>query len=662
MSCTQKDSKKAITNKHINTLFINASNPNYSKQQRIAFLDQINEALDTKKYDANLKEDYNKLANLYNYNKNKEKQLSVYKKLEQRTINANHVYGNIQTKCLIGRYYFDEFQNDSAIYYYSKAEKLSRQTKGNPVLPYILQGKADLQWCQKDYAGAEATATKALKIAIKKGRYDDLMFSSYITIANSLVGMNKYEKALDYYHKALEKASYLEKGFQLISKSSTHNYIAMVYQRHNEHQKTINYINNNIDFKALRKVDLKTYSYLMNTRAYSKFKLNNPSALGEFNEVLHIADSTQFMPTQVAVKLNLSEYYLAQKDTAKALSLSLNAQKSAHQNNIFEDELKAFQLLGKIAPKKYSFYNERYIKLNDSLQDIERATRDKFARIEFETDEITAEKNEIEEQKNILLQRIWIITGFGLLSLMVVVLWFKNKSQKARTRELLLEQEHQKDKEEIYQLMLKQQQKIEEGKQLEKKRISQELHDGVMGKLSSIRMNLFVLNKKTDPETIAKCLEYVKEIQNIEKEIRIISHDLNKNLFSDSVNFVSIVENLFTAIKNHNGIDFNLKVDERIDWETVDNNTKINIYRIIQEALQNIDKYAQAENVSVKMDKKENTITIEITDDGIGFDTKSHKNGIGITNMQARMQEINGSFKIESKPKKGTKINLTIPN
>jgi signal transduction histidine kinase len=183
-----------------------------------------------------------------------------------------------------------------------------------------------------------------------------------------------------------------------------------------------------------------------------------------------------------------------------------------------------------------------------------------------------------------------------------------------------------------------------------------------MGKLSSIRMNLFALNRTTDPETIAKCIEQVKEIQNIEKEIRAISHDLNNNIFSDSVNFVSIVENLFTAIKSHTAIDFSLKVNETIDWETVENNTKINIYRIIQEALQNIDKYAQATTVSITMEKKENTIVIEIKDDGVGFKIKKEKSGIGIANMKARMEEIKGQFKIESELKKGTKINLSIPN
>jgi signal transduction histidine kinase len=182
-----------------------------------------------------------------------------------------------------------------------------------------------------------------------------------------------------------------------------------------------------------------------------------------------------------------------------------------------------------------------------------------------------------------------------------------------------------------------------------------------MGKLSSIRLNLYVLNKKTDEETIKKCLEYIKEIQSIEKEIRTIAHDLNSNLFSSDVDFINIVENIFTAIKNHSNIDFDLKTGENIDWSTVSTAIKINIYRIIQEALQNIDKYAAANKVAISMDKKDATLIITIADDGVGFNTKNSKNGIGLQNMQKRAEECNGTFNIISTPKKGTKISLAIP-
>ncbi|MCZ8169675.1 ATP-binding protein [Flavobacterium sp.] len=662
-SCTQNQQQKDNTDTNFKVLFSKAENLNYSPNERLACLDKINEILDSEKYDSIYKEKSYQLANLYNLNQKKDKQLKLYHKLEQKAIQNKDTFGNIKVKKMIGSFYYTEFLNDSAYYYYTKAEKLSMQTQGNPIICSILIGKADLQWCQKDYAGAEAMATKALKIAASKKNYEDLILSCYLTIANSQVGMHRNDKALEYYLKALGNVKYIkDPNHRLTFESSIHNYIAYVYQKNQQHQKTIQYINENIDLESLRKIDLKTFSYLLHTKAYSKFKLNDPSALADLKEVLRIADSIAYTPTQIAVNLHLSEYYVTKKDTAKALDYAKTAFKDAKQNKIFEDELEALKLLSDLEPKRHSFYNKRYITLNDSLQGVERATRDKFARIEYETAEITQEKNAIEEQKNTLLLRIWIATGFGFLLLIIGVLWLKNKSQKTKNKQLLLEKEHQKDKEEIYRLMLEQQQKIEEGKQLEKKRISLELHDGIMGKLSSIRMNLYILQKKNDPETIAKCLEYVKEIQNIEKEIRTISHDLNKNLFSDNVNFISIVENLFIAIKNHNEIDFTMKVDERIDWETIDNITKINIYRIIQEALQNIDKYAQAENVGIKMDKKDESIVIEISDDGIGFGLENERNGIGIANMKARMFEIKGSFSIESSPQKGTKIILTIPN
>lgn len=662
-SCTQHQQQKDNTDNNLKALFSKAENLQYSQDNRVAYLDKINEILDSEKYDSIYKEKSYQLANLYGLNQKKDKQLKLYLKLEQKAIQKKDTFGNIKVKKMIGSFYYTEFLNDSAYYYYTKAEKLSMQTQGNPIICSILIGKADLQWCQKDYAGAEAMATKALQIAASKKNYEDLILSCYLTIANSQLGMNRNDKALEYYLKALGNVKYIkDPNLRLTFESSIHNYIAYVYQKNQQYQKTIQYINENIDLKSLRKNDLKTFTYLLHTKAYSKFKLNDPSALADLREVLRVADSIAYAPTQIAVNLHLSEYYVTKKDTAKALDYAKTAFKDAKQNKIFEDELEALKLLSDLEPKRYSFYNKRYIALNDSLQEVERATRDKFARIEYETAEITHEKNAIEEQKNTLLLRIWIATGFGFLLLIIGVLWLKNKSQKTKNKQLLLEKEHQKDKEEIYRLMLEQQQKIEEGKQLEKKRISLELHDGIMGKLSSIRMNLYVLQKKNDPETIAKCLEYVKEIQNIEKEIRTISHDLNKNLFSDNVNFISIVENLFIAIKNHNEIEFTMKVDKRIDWETIDNITKINIYRIIQEALQNIDKYAQAENVGIKMDKKDESIVIEICDDGIGFNVENESAGIGMANMKARMHEIKGNFSIESSPQKGTKIILTIPN
>ena len=225
-----------------------------------------------------------------------------------------------------------------------------------------------------------------------------------------------------------------------------------------------------------------------------------------------------------------------------------------------------------------------------------------------------------------------------------------------------MQQEQQKANEEIYQLMLDQQQKIEEGKNIEKQRISLDLHDSVMGKLTAVRLNLYVALVKNNLVDDLAFSKQIDEIQDVEKEIRSIAHDLNSNLFSDNANFIGIVKQLFNRIENHSQIHFNLHVSDALNWDLVSNTIKINLYRILQEALQNIEKYANAKQVAIVMTLSDaNEIEIEISDDGNGFDRSKKSFGIGLKNMKQRTEEIKGTFSIQSEIKKGTKISLTIP-
>jgi signal transduction histidine kinase len=298
--------------------------------------------------------------------------------------------------------------------------------------------------------------------------------------------------------------------------------------------------------------------------------------------------------------------------------------------------------------------------LNDSLHNVERATRNKYTRIEFETEEITAAKDNAEEQNTFLENRIWMISILSFLTVFIIGLWFINKSQKSKTRQLLLEQKQQQADEEIYRLMLNQQEKIEEGKSIEKQRISLELHDNVMGKMAAIRMNLYPLIMTSELENKDLFYKQLDDMQQVEKEIRGVAHDLNTNLFADEVSFIAVVKEFFEKVKNYTTINFELQIGETIDWELISITTKINLYRILQEALQNIEKYADAKNVAVTMSQIDNLVYILIEDDGKGFDTASKKEGIGLQNMKTRMDEMHGKFSIQSAPEKGTKISLII--
>ena len=118
---------------------------------------------------------------------------------------------------------------------------------------------------------------------------------------------------------------------------------------------------------------------------------------------------------------------------------------------------------------------------------------------------------------------------------------------------------------------------------------------------------------------------------------------------------------LFTELNLNSSAIISIEVDPRIVWSGIDKNVKMNLYRIFQEALQNINKYAEANLITITITKNETSIRIQIADNGKGFEIEQIKKGIGLKNMEYRSKELNGQFSIESKQNIGTKINLSIP-
>ena len=124
---------------------------------------------------------------------------------------------------------------------------------------------------------------------------------------------------------------------------------------------------------------------------------------------------------------------------------------------------------------------------------------------------------------------------------------------------------------------------------------------------------------------------------NLKKLIQVLVDNLNKN----------------TTIK----MIFNYNITNEI----IDDELKLNIYRIVQEQINNIVKHAAAINANISIEAVENVIRVLVTDDGKGFDINNKREGIGITNMLNRVESFNGKIDIESSPGNGCKIRIEIP-
>ena len=591
-----------------------------------------------------------KIANRYYTLLEYQKYFQVSKEALNLSIKQKDTLNIAKSEYYIGDYYFFTSKNDSAYYYYLKAEKKYNKLNDKFNLAKTLLHIAYVLLYERDYLGSEAQTIKVLNIA-NEINDPGLIYECYVNLGSSLSGLKNYEKALVYHIKALNQIEVLENDiYTPLYKAQVLNNIGYVYINLNQYTNALKYYSKALEIKNFKQLHPILYSSVLSYYSYSKYKLNDKSAILGLQETLKIRDSINDLAGKIKSRIHLTEYYLKEKDTLKALQLNNQAYDLAKKANYNKEVLLTLDMYTKLEPKNGLKYAKEYIKISDSLQEQERNTRNKLARIEYETDEIIQEKELLSNQKSLVV----IVSAILLFisALLYIILY-----QRSKQKELVFAQEQQTANEEIYRLMINQQLKADEIRNSEKNRIAKDLHDGIMNKLTSTRLNLFVLSKKRDEETIKNCIGYINDIQNIEKEIRLIAHELNNDIFEQKNSFKSILKELF---QNQNKLflakcEFHL--DENILWDKIDASVKMNLYRIIQEAFNNCNKYANALKIDVNIYKNgEKNIVLLIKDNGIGFSVNKNKKGIGIENMSDRAKSIGGSFIIESKINKGTTI------
>ena len=191
----------------------------------------------------------------------------------------------------------------------------------------------------------------------------------------------------------------------------------------------------------------------------------------------------------------------------------------------------------------------------------------------------------------------------------------------------------------------------------ERKRVARELHDGIGQTLAAIKFSLeskLGQMRKEAPSPRISLENIISLAQNGIEEARRIQMDLRPSTLDDLGILATIgwfcreFEKIYSTIY----IETQLKLQEH----EVSDSLKTVIYRVMQEALNNIAKYSKADLVHLSLKKEENKIELEIEDNGIGFDIEDAKKGFGLGSMRERTELSGGSFEIESVIGKGTVI------
>lgn len=207
--------------------------------------------------------------------------------------------------------------------------------------------------------------------------------------------------------------------------------------------------------------------------------------------------------------------------------------------------------------------------------------------------------------------------------------------------------------------------KIIEAQENEKKRISRDIHDGPAQSLANVIFKAEYASKIIDSSPVKakrEIAELQEDVRNTLKDIRKIIYDLMP-MSLDDLGLVPTIKKLISNIMESNAliIDFSVVQNSVID----DQLTNLMIFRVVQEAFNNIIKHSKSKHVALSMHISDIEIKLSISDDGIGFDvekTTQSPLGYGLYNMKERVDIVGGSLVIDSEISKGTTIKIRIPN
>jgi len=569
-------------------------------------------------------------------------------------------------------------QREESLAYYTKGLKIARKHELIELIPPFINNIGIIYLKQKHYDKASELFEESASMSNKGYQYA-------ITINN--IGVVKYQQgfykeALAYYQKSLEACNEIDDDYcRLVPLNG----IANSYLQQNDNQKALEATQKSITIQKEKKLDkdlLVSYNRLglifNGMGAYEK-------AIQEYHKSLNIAEKINSSHTPF-IHANLSDCYQNIENYKKALTHSTKFYELKDSINSIEYKLKTEELLTQYETEKKDKKIE-LLKKNRALREAQRqkeialyeqeilnktleeqenkyAILERDKKIDLLNKNRELQKANIKNQENELKRQAIIkniVIASAITILIPVIILLVVYKQKVKSKEQLAakteEVNHQKTLKLISEFEIKTIRAHIEGQENEKERIAKELHDGIAGGLAAIKMNLQSFDHHPNQSNQLKKL--IKGVDAIYSEVRNISHNLTppemlKHSFSDFLNkYLSEIAEIAQFKVEY------IIHNERL-LNQLEDNFKVEIYRILQELITNTIKHAKTELVEVQIMANHNTINLIVEDHGQGFHYKEKSSGLGLQNIKSRIDALNGKINIDSVKGRGTIINIDI--
>ena len=619
----------------------------FSQQAKIDSLYQI---IKTTKNDSTKVAVYNQLVWKYLFSdKNKAKELIDIS--EKVALGSNEKFGYNSLLGIKGIYYDINGNSDSARYFFNKSLEYSR--KNNFIIheEHTLNNLGMFHWNKGENEKALTYFFNSIKVHQKNPKATERgLASNYSNIGLIYQEMDLFEKAISYHLKALKiRIENKDQQGQIVS----YNNLGVCYNNQNDYEKAKESFQHGLELA--KKIDLKHEYYnsikgLADTAFYQ----------GNYNEALQLNLESLNRPEEVPLNAkakvhlysSLAQVYVKLKKPNEAIKygelglkeLENDSSDEEYDVEIYKPLAEAYYMIGNIEKGEFyntKFYNETIEKFKassaKSLNELEvkYETAEKEKALAQEKIKVAERELRIKNKNNLLLVSLFIIL------IIVLISWLFLSRQKFKNKQL------QKEKE-LSEALLK----IETNNRLQEQRlaISRDLHDNIGSQLTFIissidSLKMFMTNTEDKVE---------KKLTSISQFTRETIQELRDTIWAMNKEEIS-VEDLKMRISNFieqaqaslNGINFDFKYNVS-DSFTFNSKEGINIYRIIQEAVNNAIKHSNASQITVSLTQTKNNFDIKIEDNGKGFDANLAQNGNGLRTMRNRAEELNAIINFNS--------------
>ncbi|WP_139785321.1 tetratricopeptide repeat-containing sensor histidine kinase [Chryseobacterium phocaeense] len=493
---------------------------------------------------------------------------------------------------------------DSSYVYYAKAKEGLLSINDKVEAARALTNLAIIENDKGDYHASITSSIEAEKLLQNKNDSISKSIASpnYNSIAIASKNLKNFKDAIEYYNRAISISD------NKVDSLSFYNNIGDSYLEQHDIKSAKIFFQ-----RALQTTDSIDYARALNNLAKTKFIENNnynpiPELLQAWKIRKHYKDNIGINSSLATI----ADYYII-KDKTKALSYAGEMYKIATQNKSPDDRIEALNKLIRLDPENHSENFHTYSFLTDSLHAARNNSKNQFALIRFGNEKLKTDI--VRNEKRIMV--LSLALGIVVLVTIIVSLWYKKRKEI-----------------EVKNTQLK---------------MSKKVHDKVANKVYHV-MSEVENTPDMDKETILDKLEGIYKIS------RDISYEDKDNILE--ANFSKQLSEMIKSYASEN-IKIPIIGNDESLWDDVPDNTKVELFYIIQELMTNMKKHSNADRVLINFERENNFITIIYSDNGIGMHTLLPKNGL--QNTDNRINSVGGTINFDTKAERGLKITLSFP-